>query len=73
MGAYDEVAGGVLQMGNGSELTRDWNLGLLGDVGSVTGSDVTILPQRDLDAKCQLFRPLFEAVVGKDGIPASSV
>jgi carboxylesterase type B len=70
-GAYDMVHGGVLWMGNGSEFMGDWNLGVLGDVGNVKGSGVTVLPQRDLDARCALFRPLFEAVVGKDGFAAS--
>jgi hypothetical protein len=41
---------------------------VLGDVGEVRGSGVTVLPQRELDARCELFRPLYEAIGGKDAI-----
>jgi carboxylesterase type B len=54
VGAYEEVG--------------DWGLGVLGDVGEVRGSGVTVLPQRELDARCELFRPLYEAIGGKDAI-----
>jgi hypothetical protein len=62
------VTGGVLTTGNGSAIEGDWSLGVLGDVGSVRGSGVTVLPQKQLDARCELFRPLYEAIGGKDAI-----
>lgn len=68
-GAYDEEKGGVLRMENGSEVRGDWNLGVIGDVGDVRGSGVTVLPQREFDGKCELFRPMYESTVGKDGMP----
>jgi carboxylesterase type B len=67
-GAYGEVGGGVLNMGNGSVARGDWNLGVIGDVGSARGSGVTVLSQRDFDKKCELFRPMYESIVGKDGM-----
>jgi carboxylesterase type B len=70
-GAYDEVEGGVLTMGNGSLIEGDWSLGVLGDVGDVKGSGVTVLPQSAVDARCELFRPLFEAIGGEGAIPPS--
>ncbi|KAH6235186.1 hypothetical protein HBI42_020270 [Parastagonospora nodorum] len=70
-GAYDEVGGGVLKMGNESLIEGDWSLGVLGDVGDVKGSGVTVLPQSAVDARCELFRPLFEAVGGEGAIPPS--
>ncbi|OAL02073.1 alpha/beta-hydrolase [Phaeosphaeriaceae sp. SRC1lsM3a] len=69
VGAYDETNGGVLRMGNKTEVTGDWSLGVFGDVGHVRGSGVTVLPQRDFDARCELFRPIFESVGGKDSTP----
>jgi carboxylesterase type B len=71
VGAYDEVSGGVLQMGNVSAVFGDWNLGVLGNVGEVRGSGVTVVPQSDLDTRCELFRPMFESIVGKDGVSAA--
>jgi carboxylesterase type B len=68
VGAYEQVTGGVLTTGNGSAIEGDWSLGVLGDVGSVRGSGVTVLPQKQLDARCELFRPLYEAIGGKDAI-----
>ncbi|RAR00095.1 alpha beta-hydrolase [Stemphylium lycopersici] len=71
VGAYDLVSGGVYQDGNASVVAGDWNLGVFGNVGSVRGSGVTVLPQSELDYRCSLFRPLFEAVVGSGGMPPS--
>jgi carboxylesterase type B len=69
-GAYDETAGGLLSMGNGSALKGDWSLGVLGDVGDVKGSGVTVLPQSALDARCELFRPLYQTIGGVDAFPS---
>jgi len=71
VGAYDFVAGGVYQDQNATAVEGYWNLGVLGDVGGVRGSGVTVLPQSDLDYRCSLFRPIFEANVGPQGIPPS--
>jgi carboxylesterase type B len=70
VGAYEQVSGGVLTMENGSVVEGDWSLGVLGDVGNVRGSGVTVLPQREVDARCELFRPLYEAIGGADAIAA---
>lgn len=70
-GAYNLVPGGILQDTSANVTTGDWNLGVLGDVGNARGSGVTVLPQSDLDYRCSLFRPLFEAVVGAEGIAPS--
>ena len=71
VGAYDMVSGGVYQDDNATVLAGDWNLGVFGDVGDVRGSGVTVLPQSGVDYRCSLFRPLFEAVVGSEGLPPS--
>lgn len=71
-GASEQVLGGLFQNQNGTVLKGDWNLGVLGDVGKVRGSGVTVLPQSGIDYRCSLFRPIFEAVVGAQGMPPSS-
>lgn len=70
-GPYDQVTGGVLMNGNASALKGDWNLGVLGDVGHVLGSGVTVLPQSQVDKTCNVFKPLFEFFVGKGGFAPS--
>lgn len=69
LGASNFTLGGVYLDGNGTARQGDWNLGVLGDVGNVMGGGVTVLRQNELDNRCALFRPLFEAVVGKEGMP----
>jgi hypothetical protein len=68
VGAYEQVDGGLLTMGNGSDVEGDWSLGVLGDVGNVRGSGVTVLPQSEVDTRCELFRPMYEAIGGTDAI-----
>ncbi|KAF2029590.1 alpha/beta-hydrolase, partial [Setomelanomma holmii] len=68
-GAYEQVNGGLLLSNNGTVVQGDWNLGVLGDVARARGSGVTVLPQSQLDYRCGLYRPIFEAVVGKEGLP----
>ncbi|KAF1834105.1 alpha/beta-hydrolase [Decorospora gaudefroyi] len=70
-GAYDYVPGGVYKDLNGSIVEGDWNLGVLGDVEDVQGGGVAVLPQSELDYRCSLFRPIFEANVGAEGMPPS--
>jgi hypothetical protein len=68
-GPYDQTPGGLYF---GSTLTSgDWNMGVIGDVGNVLGGGVTVLPQSRLDYRCNLFRPIFEAVTGSAGMPPS--
>jgi acetylcholinesterase len=70
-GASDLVSGGLYLDQNAAVVTGDWNLGILGDVGNVRGSGVTVFPQSALDYRCGLFRPIYEALVGAEGIPPS--
>ncbi|KAH7093540.1 Carboxylesterase [Paraphoma chrysanthemicola] len=70
-GANEQVRGGLLISANGTVVAGDWNLGVLGDVGRVRGSGVTVLPQSQLDTRCALYRPIFDAVVGRAGLPPS--
>jgi hypothetical protein len=58
-----------LKMGNGSVVDGDWSLGVLGNVGDAMGSGVTLIAQRDVDSKCDLFREMYVAIVGEEGMP----
>lgn len=69
IGAYEEGVGGLYTGGNGNVLEGDWNLGVLGNAGGAKGSGVTVVRQAEVDGKCELFRELFENVVGKEGMP----
>ncbi|KAL6706357.1 hypothetical protein ACN47E_005647 [Coniothyrium glycines] len=68
-GAYAQAAGGIYKNQSASIVAGDWNLGVFGDVGNARGSGVTVLPQSQLDYRCKLLQPVFEAVVGAAGIP----
>ncbi|KAF2127653.1 alpha/beta-hydrolase [Dothidotthia symphoricarpi CBS 119687] len=68
-GASEQVRGGLLTDQTAGVVPGDWNVGVLGDVGRVKGSGVTVLPQSDLDFKCSLYRPVYEAIVGSAGMP----
>lgn len=57
------LLGGVLTSSNEIVLQGDWNLGVLGDVGEVKGSGVTVLPQSVADGRCALFAPVYEALL----------
>ena len=70
-GAYDQVTGGWYYGTSGNLTSGDWNLGVLGDIGRVKGSGVTVLPQSQLDVRCNLFKPIYQAFVGTAGIPPS--
>lgn len=69
-GISEQVRGGLLMDADENVVQGDWNLGVIGDVGRVRGSGVTVLPQSELDYRCNLFRPLYEAVVGSAGMPS---
>ncbi|KAI5274839.1 alpha/beta-hydrolase [Aureobasidium subglaciale] len=61
--ASDGLLGGVLTDSYGGVEQGAWDLGVLGDVGGVKGSGVTVLPQSAVDGNCALFLPLYEAIV----------
>lgn len=61
--ASDGLPGGILMSSNGTVQQGDWDLGVLGDVGSVRGSGVTVLPQSSVDGRCGLFVPVYEAIL----------
>ncbi|KAH0282341.1 alpha/beta-hydrolase [Aureobasidium namibiae CBS 147.97] len=60
---YNGRLDGQLNSGDGSVLQEDWDLGVLGDVGNVHGSGVTVLPQSAVDGKCALFAPVYKAIM----------
>ncbi|KAH6632903.1 Alpha/Beta hydrolase protein [Boeremia exigua] len=68
-GAYDQVPDGIYYGGSGNVTAGTWNVGVLGDIGRVKGGGVTLLPQSQLDYRCSLFNPLYQAVVGSAGMP----
>lgn len=71
-GASDQIQGGLYFDDNSTVVEGTWNLGVFGDIGNVRGSGVTVLPQADLDYRCDLFKPIYEAIVGVEGMPPSS-
>ncbi|KAF1931340.1 alpha/beta-hydrolase [Didymella exigua CBS 183.55] len=68
-GAYDSAVGGIYYGSSGNATGGDWNLAVLGDVGRVKGGGATIYPQRQLDYRCNLYKPIYQALVGSAGIP----
>ncbi|CAO2647395.1 Nn.00g083170.m01.CDS01 [Neocucurbitaria sp. VM-36] len=70
-GASEQVRGGLYFDQNATAVEGDWNLGGFGDVGNVRGSGVTVLPQSEFDYRCNLFKPIFQAIVGAEGMPPS--
>lgn len=68
-GSSDQVLGGIFQDRINTVVKGNWNLGVFGDVGNARGSGVTILPQSDVDFRCGLFKPIYEAIVGPNGFP----
>jgi hypothetical protein len=70
-GAYNQVTDGLYYGSSGNVTTGDWNLGVLGDVGNVRGGGVTVLPQSQVDYRCNLYRPIYQALVGTAGMPPS--
>lgn len=68
-GTNDLITGGLLIDSNTTVVRGDWNLGVFGDIGAAKSAGVTVLPQSQFDSRCALFRPLYEAVVGKEGMP----
>jgi hypothetical protein len=68
-GAYDSAVDGIYYGGSGNATIGEWNLAVLGDVGRVKSGGATIFPQRQLDHRCNLYKPIYQAVVGTAGIP----
>ncbi|KAI4731119.1 alpha/beta-hydrolase [Aureobasidium sp. EXF-10728] len=58
----DGSLGGILTSPDGTVQQGDWNLGILGDVGNILGSGVTVLPAAAIDGRCALFAPVYEAL-----------
>jgi acetylcholinesterase len=71
-GASEQVTGGWYYGTSGNVTVGDWDLGVLGDVGRVKGTGVMVSPQSQLDYRCNLYKPIYQAVVGTAGIPPSS-
>lgn len=61
--ASDGLPGGILMGLNGTVQQGDWDLAVLGDVGDVRGSGVTVLPQSAVDGRCGLWVPVYEAIL----------
>jgi acetylcholinesterase len=66
-GAYGQVVDGLYYDNSSHVTTGDWSLGVLGNVGDVRGGGVTVLPQSKLDYRCDLYKPIFQAIVGTAG------
>lgn len=71
LGAYSQGVDGLYYDNSSDVTTGDWNLGVLGDVGKVRGGGVTVLPQSQLDFRCGLYKPIYLAIVGTEGMPPS--
>ncbi|KAK5163374.1 uncharacterized protein LTR77_010747 [Saxophila tyrrhenica] len=61
VGAEQVEVGGVLRDASGEVVEGTWNLGLLGNRGDAIGSGVTVIDQAEVDGRCELFRPIYEA------------
>lgn len=70
-GPSRQTLGGVLRDSHAALVQGDWNLAVLGDVGHEKTSGATVLPSAGLDARCDLYKPLYEAVAGAQGLPPS--
>jgi hypothetical protein len=68
LGVGEVGEGGVLTAANGSAVTGEWNLGVLGDVGEAKGSGVTVVRAGEVDGKCELFREMYVSTVGEEGM-----
>lgn len=66
VGATSEAEGGLYLSGNGTATSGMWDLGVLGNVGDVLGSGVTVIDQNDVDQRCALFKGTYDsnAVIG---------
>jgi hypothetical protein len=62
LGTNTTILGSVLENENTTQVfDGEWNLGAFGNVGNIRGSGVTILPQSQVDYRCHLFKPLYDA------------
>lgn len=62
VGAYEFVEGGVYTDAQGNVLEGAWDLALFGNGGDVKSSGVTVIDQQDVDYRCGLWTPVYEAV-----------
>lgn len=70
-GAYDQVIDGIYYGDSGNATAGSWDLGVLGDVGGLRSGGVTVLPQSQIDYRCSLFKPIYQAIVGSAAMPPS--
>lgn len=69
-GIYGVQRGGVWSGVNGTlERGDGWDLAVLGNVGSVAGSGVTVVESKVVDKRCEVWREVYEGLAGKDGMP----
>ena len=64
IGANGVGVGGVYASPSGTVLAGAWDLGLLGNKGDAMGSGVTVIDQYEVDYRCGLFTPLYNAAAG---------
>lgn len=62
VGAYDYEMGGVYAGPQGNVLNGSWDLGLFGNAEDVASSGVTVIAQQEVDYRCGLWTPVYEAV-----------
>ena len=61
VGATDVEGGGLYMDATGSLVSGAWNLGLWGNRYDVMGSGITVIDQEEVDYRCSLFSPIYEA------------
>lgn len=71
VGAYEQQPGGYYLDANANVTTGSWDLGLLGNAGDAMGSGVTVIPQAEVDGRCALFAPVYQAILGSTVAPSS--
>jgi carboxylesterase type B len=61
VGAEQVVVGGVYQDASGEAVDGTWNTGLFGNRDNALSSGVTVIDQSEVDSRCALFEPIYEA------------
>ena len=64
VGASDIQVGGVYMDASGNVVSGAWDLGLWGNRGDAMSSGVTVVDQLELDYRCGLFTPIYQAAAG---------
>lgn len=70
VGAYAQEPGGFYQDQAANVLNGTWDVGLLGNRKDALSSGVTVIPQEEVDYKCALFAPYYQAIL-QAGSPPS--